>query len=817
MIILDMKRKCRREISFTEISSVEIPRSKSNMSGDTCHMMMKNGANAVRLNFDQEDNRIDFCQNLKSLEEKIEIKDYSLAGDPECLRFNVAKINKVGIHKERVIYIDSKKKILRSINLDRTYKEVILKDERGPNLLVIERNLNDKRRLDLEFKNREPLHFLLESSLQRERFLNRCRTIMDPQYYKKDVRDSVLFFKHNSNVPEHKKLLEKFQKRSASTSKVSDTSENSIPTIYANKGHRTVKIPSFFEYKKLLENGVSVFVGTWNVAQNFVEDDLEDFIPLDKFEIYAIGLQECRIKDRSKWESELKKHIDMNFHGQTKGSYKLIKHHALREINVFLFIREDIMSKVTNIQAHSVACGVGNVVGNKGGAAVSFHLYESRLCFITSHLAARSERIEERRNDYRRICRGLNLGANHLDVLSQFHHIFWFGDLNYRTVGEFSAIQRLWKDCIRTGKWSEMWHTDQMKSEMAKNRVFFDFQEGDLNFGPTYRFEKKSNEFSNKNFQNPSWTDRILHRSLPGMKMLQRRYYSAPNLFGSDHRPVGAVYEFVPMPAPNVLDSHIQRRMKLLEAEIRLNDLSVKLDLPEEEEDTTEEMEDAKTHMSPKTTNSPLSISSLDWVRQKNNSSSSTHFLENLAAVNKSGQTRIQAIFDSAVTEKKLKKETISEEKNKWEWKFSNIKLIPFLPIEDFIQKNYVTVTFKLYTNEASQLVRLGYATIPLFGTTKHREFRVDIIYSGTRVAELKGSIQLIIRKYRKILVNPKKDKITAKTNLVEQSSPSSTNVSVSKLDSLEFNIIEEDSDDEIMKRKEVERKEKGKVLSSVL
>jgi len=80
LLILDMKRKCKKEVGFKEISSIEIPRSKDNMAGETCHMMMNNGDNAIKLNFEREDERIDFCDTLRDLEESIEIKDYSLEG-----------------------------------------------------------------------------------------------------------------------------------------------------------------------------------------------------------------------------------------------------------------------------------------------------------------------------------------------------------------------------------------------------------------------------------------------------------------------------------------------------------------------------------------------------------------------------------------------------------------------------------------------------------------------------------------------------------------------------------------------------------------
>ena len=37
-----------------------------------------------------------------------------------------------------------------------------------------------------------------------------------------------------------------------------------------------------------------------------------------------------------------------------------------------------------------------------------------------------------RNENVREICEGLGLGNPKLDVLNQFHHVVWLGDLNYR-------------------------------------------------------------------------------------------------------------------------------------------------------------------------------------------------------------------------------------------------------------------------------------------------------------------------------------------------------------------------------------------------
>ncbi len=54
----------------------------------------------------------------------------------------------------------------------------------------------------------------------------------------------------------------------------------------------------------------------------------------------------------------------------------------------------------------TAAAGVGGVMANKGAVAVSL-LYEATpLCFVCSHLAARSERVKIRRDNYMKIIKG---------------------------------------------------------------------------------------------------------------------------------------------------------------------------------------------------------------------------------------------------------------------------------------------------------------------------------------------------------------------------------------------------------------------------
>lgn len=59
---------------------------------------------------------------------------------------------------------------------------------------------------------------------------------------------------------------------------------------------------------------------------------------------------------------------------------------------------------------------------------------------------------------------------------------------------------------------------DQLRKEMELGTPYAGFRELDIRFPPTYRWERGKEEFSNKKSQNPSYTDRILIRSLPRLE-----------------------------------------------------------------------------------------------------------------------------------------------------------------------------------------------------------------------------------------------------------------------------------------------------------
>jgi inositol-1,4,5-trisphosphate 5-phosphatase len=52
---------------------------------------------------------------------------------------------------------------------------------------------------------------------------------------------------------------------------------------------------------------------------------------------------------------------------------------------------------------------------------------------------------------------------------------------------------------------------DDLRGELVKNEIFNKFQEGEIDFFPTYKFDKGTNNYDSSSKKRvPSWTDRIL-------------------------------------------------------------------------------------------------------------------------------------------------------------------------------------------------------------------------------------------------------------------------------------------------------------------
>ncbi|KAJ6240313.1 hypothetical protein M0813_24311 [Anaeramoeba flamelloides] len=280
--------------------------------------------------------------------------------------------------------------------------------------------------------------------------------------------------------------------------------------------------------------------------------------------------------------------------------YVCLKVTQLSGILLAIYVKKSIMPEITRVKTGQVACGILNVLGNKGGTAIRFSWFNSNIVIINSHLACSLSKVEKRNGDQKTISNNLSFtiernynelyemefektknlslkkknkrkslrfdkkikrnskkgNQSYLNGYSNLSQqkksktihiddhdlIFWLGDLNYRIryPSRKEVIQM-----IEEEKFQELQSYDQLQEQIRKKNVFQDYQEGLLNFAPTYKFNNGTNVYDTSEKKRlPAWTDRILwkykRKNLPIVNQLC--YCSHPGYLSSDHKPVSSLF-----------------------------------------------------------------------------------------------------------------------------------------------------------------------------------------------------------------------------------------------------------------------------------
>ncbi|EDL40153.1 inositol polyphosphate-5-phosphatase D, isoform CRA_e [Mus musculus] len=327
---------------------------------------------------------------------------------------------------------------------------------------------------------------------------------------------------------------------------------------------------------------ITIFIGTWNMGnapppkkitswflskgQGKTRDDSADYIPHD---IYVIGTQEDPLGEKE-W-LELLRH---SLQEVTSMTFKTVAIHTLWNIRIVVLAKPEHENRISHICTDNVKTGIANTLGNKGAVGVSFMFNGTSLGFVNSHLTSGSEKKLRRNQNYMNILRFLALGDKKLspfNITHRFTHLFWLGDLNYRVelpTWEAEAIIQK----IKQQQYSDLLAHDQLLLERKDQKVFLHFEEEEITFAPTYRFERLTRDkyaytkqkATGMKYNLPSWCDRVLWKSYPLVHVVCQSYGSTSDIMTSDHSPVFATFEagvtsqFVSKNGPGTVDSQGQ-------------------------------------------------------------------------------------------------------------------------------------------------------------------------------------------------------------------------------------------------------------------
>ncbi|XP_006866867.1 PREDICTED: phosphatidylinositol 3,4,5-trisphosphate 5-phosphatase 1 [Chrysochloris asiatica] len=327
---------------------------------------------------------------------------------------------------------------------------------------------------------------------------------------------------------------------------------------------------------------ITIFIGTWNMGnapppkkitswflskgQGKTRDDSADYIPHD---IYVIGTQEDPLGEKE-WLEILKQSLQEI----TSMTFKTMAIHSLWNMRIVVLAKPEHENRISHICTDNVKTGIANTLGNKGAVGVSFMFNGTSLGFVNSHLTSGSEKKLRRNQNYTNILRFLALGDKKLspfNITHRFTHLFWLGDLNYRVELPISEAEVIIQK-IKQQQYTDLLAHDQLLLERRDQKVFLHFEEEEITFAPTYRFERLTRDkyaytkqkATGMKYNLPSWCDRVLWKSYPLVHVVCQSYGSTTDIMTSDHSPVFATFEagvtsqFVSKNGPGTVDSQGQ-------------------------------------------------------------------------------------------------------------------------------------------------------------------------------------------------------------------------------------------------------------------
>jgi len=298
---------------------------------------------------------------------------------------------------------------------------------------------------------------------------------------------------------------------------------------------------------------IQIWVGTFNLngRSNGVKEDLSawlcpqlnrlqqhpDLMAVGFQEIVELSPQQIMSTDpirRQAWEEAVRRTLNDNAKKHSSEEYILLRSGQLVGAALVIFVKSSALKNIKNVEGSVKKTGMSGIAGNKGAVAIRMDYANTRICFVTAHLAAGFANYEERNRDFRTISHGLRFQRNR--SIEDHDTIIWLGDFNYRIGLSDDKARRL----IQAGDLETLYSNDQLNLQMVAGRTFPHYSEARITFMPTYKYNNGTDEYdTSEKARIPAWCDRVLRK---GSNLRQINYTTAPLRF-SDHRPVYATFQ----------------------------------------------------------------------------------------------------------------------------------------------------------------------------------------------------------------------------------------------------------------------------------
>uniref|UniRef100_A0AAV2J0P3 Inositol polyphosphate-related phosphatase domain-containing protein n=1 Tax=Knipowitschia caucasica TaxID=637954 RepID=A0AAV2J0P3_KNICA len=207
---------------------------------------------------------------------------------------------------------------------------------------------------------------------------------------------------------------------------------------------------------------------------------------------------------------------------QTLDNVFLITSIRMQGLLLLFFSKLEHVPFIRDIRTTYTRTGLFGYWGNKGAVSVRLSFYGHMLCFLNCHLSAHMKYASTRVNEFECILDSQTFECQKAPSVLDHRLVFWFGDLNFRIQDHGMHFVR---SCIDSQKYNLLWSNDQLTRMKTKVESLQEFEEGPLDFQPTYKFDLHSDTYDSRSYRTwfffngkkrkPAWTDRILWRLRP--------------------------------------------------------------------------------------------------------------------------------------------------------------------------------------------------------------------------------------------------------------------------------------------------------------
>ncbi|GJN88599.1 hypothetical protein Rhopal_001565-T1 [Rhodotorula paludigena] len=252
----------------------------------------------------------------------------------------------------------------------------------------------------------------------------------------------------------------------------------------------------------------------------------QEIVPLSPQQIMSTDPEKKR-----RWEAHILQTLADR--PDKKSDYLILRSGQLVGTALIVLCKREIAGEIRNVEAATKKTGVRGLAGNKGAVAIRLDYRNTSFCFLTAHLAAGHNNVEERNQDYRTIAEGLHFARG--KTIASHENVVWAADTNYRISLSNDEARTL----AEQDDYDQLYGADQLAMVMRTRGVFKGYQEAPVVFAPTYKYDVGTDEYdSSEKMRIPAYTDRILYRG-PDLDCYR---YQRAELRASDHRPVYALF-----------------------------------------------------------------------------------------------------------------------------------------------------------------------------------------------------------------------------------------------------------------------------------